>query len=178
MEQLDIFGTSMHEYLLVIEPNSKTTEKVIGLRELLSKTIPLSKDSLQSKPHISLCYFEANDSSDELIISKMKQATSSIKSFEIFLNDCEKWKNGTFILKIEQDQYIQQLQRELSAVFKGVIKTPHLTIARNIPEHSLNQISLDDFHYKGSFTCESVLLLKRGGNEPYQLLDKIDLLKD
>ena len=86
-------------------------------------------------------------------------------------------KNGTFIVRVSQDKYIQQLQEELSKVFKGVIKTPHLTIARNISEQFLNQLSFDNFQYDSSFTCESVLLLKRNGNEPYQLLDKIDLLK-
>nr|WP_294861893.1 2'-5' RNA ligase family protein [uncultured Fluviicola sp.] len=175
MNQLDIFGTKIHEYLLVIEPDSKTIGKIIAIRELLSRTIPLSKDSLQSKPHISLCYFEANDFSDELILSRMKQVISSIKPFEIFLIGCEKWKNGTFILQVDQNEPIQNLQRELSAVFKGVIKTPHLTIIRNLPQRFLNQLSLSDYHYDGSFTCESVLLLKRSGNEPYHILGKIDL---
>jgi len=177
MDQLDIFGTKSYEYLLVIEPDSKTTDKVIELRELLNKTIPLSKESLQSKPHISLCYFEATNFSEELILSRMKKATSIIKSFDILLMGCEKWKNGTFILKVNQDGAIQQLQQELSAVFKGVIKTPHLTIARNLPEQFLNQLSPGDYHYDDYFTCESVLLLKKNGNEPYQLLDKVDLSK-
>lgn len=173
MHQLDIFGTQTYEYLLVIEPDSKTTDKVIAMRELLNKTIPIMNDSLKSKPHISLCYFEANDSSEEIIISKMKQAVSLIEPFDILLKGSEKWKNGTFILKIEQNVYIEQLQRELSAVFKGIIKNPHLTIARNIPEQILNQLSLEEYDYNGYFTCESVLLLKRSENEPYQLLDEI-----
>ena len=89
--QLDIFGTRTHEYLLVIEPDSKITEKIMVIRSQLNQITSLSRDSLQSKPHISLCYFEANDFSDELIVSKMRQAISSVKPFEILLNGCEKW---------------------------------------------------------------------------------------
>lgn len=173
--QLDIFGTQTHEYLLVIEPDSKTIEKIMAFRAKLNQITPLSRDLLQSKPHISLCYFEANDFSDEFIISKMKQAISSTKPFDILLNGCKKWNNGTFILRVSPNKYIQQLQAELSKVFKGVIKTPHLTIARNISEQFLNQLSLDDFQYDGCFSCESLLLLKKNGNQHYQSLDKIDL---
>ena len=107
----------------------------------------------------------------------MKQAISSIKPFDILLVGSEKWKNGTFIIKVHQDERIRQFLQELSAVFKGVIKTPHMTIARNLPKRSLNKLSLSDYDYNGHFTCESVLLLRRNGNEPYQLLDQIDLLK-
>ena len=177
MNQLDIFGTKNHEYLLVIEPDLTTTDRVIAMKELLNKTISLTTDSLQSKPHISLCYFEANNYSEELILSRMKQAISSIKPFDILLVGSEKWKNGTFIIKVHQDERIRQFLQELSAVFKGVIKTPHMTIARNLPKRSLNKLSLSDYDYHGHFTCESVLLLRRNGNEPYQLLDQIDLLK-
>jgi hypothetical protein len=107
----------------------------------------------------------------------MKQAISAVTCFNVILNGCQKWKNGTFILRVNQDEYIQQLQKSLSRTVKGVIKTLHLTITRNIPERLLNQLSLDDFHYMGNFTCESVLLLKRNGSNPYQLLEKIDLSK-
>lgn len=178
MEQLDIFGTKAYEYLIVIEPDKKTIEKLIVFRKLLNAMTTLSKEFLQSKPHISLCYFEATDFSEELIISKIKQAISSIKSFDIALNGCEKWKNGTFILKINPDQNLYQLQEEFSKVFKGVIKTPHLTIARNLPEEFLNNLLPDEFQYYGNFTCETITLLRRSQNAPYQILDKIPLLQE
>lgn len=177
MEQLNIFGSETHEYLFVIEPDQKTADKLIQLRILLNTFISLQEETLHSKPHISVCYFQASNFSDELIISKAEQLISSIKSFDIALNGCEKWKNGTFILKVMQDEYIHQLQKELSKVFKGVIKTPHLTITRNLSEQFLNQLTLDAFQYYGGFTCESILLLKRNKTEPYHVLDKILLSK-
>lgn len=173
MEQLDIFGTTIHEYLLIIEPDKKTADKLIEYRKLLNSLTPLSKDSLHSKPHISLCHFEANDFSEELIISKTEQALSSIKCLDIILNGSEKWRNGTFILKINQNQYIHQLQKELSKVFKGVIKTPHLTVARNLSEQFLNNLILDDFDYHGYFACHEIILLKRCVDGPYQIVKKI-----
>lgn len=177
MGQLDIFGSQIHEYLFVIEPDQKTVEKLIQLKKLLHAQIPLSDQTLQSKPHISICYFEASDFSDELIISKSNQAISVIESFDINLSGCEKWKNGTFVLKIKQDQFIQKLQKELSLIFKGVIQTPHLTIARNISKESLDHLSIDDFQYTRSFKCQAILLLKKTGNEPYQILHQILLAR-
>lgn len=177
MEQLDIFGTKIHEYLLVIEPDKPTINKLTELKNLLNLQIPLSKDNLHSKPHITICYFEANDFSDELIMGKAKQTISKIECFDIVLDGCEKWKNGTFILKVRQVQHIQKLQDGLSSVFKGLIKSPHLTIARNVNERSLNSLPVEDFQYHGSFLCESILLLKKNGNNPYQVLDRISLFK-
>lgn len=177
MEQLDIFGTKIHEYLLIIEPDKKTADQLIEYRKLLNSMIPLSKDSLHSKPHISLCHFEANDFSEELIVSKTEQVLSSIKPFDIVLNGGEKWKNGTFVLKFNQNQCLHQLQGELSKVFKGVIKTPHLTVARNVSEQFLNNLRLDDFQYHGDFACEEIILLKRIADEPYQIVKKIPLSK-
>ncbi len=144
---------------------------------LMNRSISLPEETFHSKPHISICYFEANDFSDELIISKASQAFSAIESFDINLNGCEKWKNGTFVLKIKQDQFIQKLQKGISPIFKGVIQTPHLTIARNISKSSLEYFSIDDFDYTGSFHCKTILLLKKNGNEPYQILHQIPLTR-
>jgi 2'-5' RNA ligase len=177
MEQLELFGAKVHEYLLIIKPDSIITNRIIEFRESLNRITSLPKDSLRSKPHISLCYFEATDSSVELIISKTKQAISNITSFKVVLDGCEKWKHGTIILQINKNDQLEKLQKELSKVFKGVTKTLHLTILRNIPGQSLNQLSLDNFPYYGEFNCESILLLKKTANKPYQLLKQIDLLK-
>lgn len=178
MEQLDIFGSKLHEYLLVIEPDSKTKERIIEFRELVNKIIPLSRESLESKPHISLCYFEATNFSDELIISRAQQAISAITPFDVVLDGCEKWKNGTFVVKVNQDKHINHLLEKLTVVFKGVIKTPHLTIARNIAGKLLDQLPMENFEYKSEFKCESIYILKKKESNPYQLLDTIYLKED
>jgi hypothetical protein len=166
-EQLDIFGSSNCEYLIIIEPDPKIIEKVIGFKKLLISTYHLSTDSLHSKPHISLCYFESNDFSDDLIIEKSKLIASNIKSFKISIIGPEKWRNGTLILKIDQDKFIRNLQYALSKNFKGVLKTIHLTISRNIPSRILDNLSLEDFKYAENFMCKSILILKKTKNAAY-----------
>ena len=175
MEQLDIFGGETYEYLFVIEPDQKTSEKLIEFRMLLNSITPLSEEVLHSKPHISICHFEASNFSDEYILTKAKQVLSSVKSFDIQLEDSEKWKNGTFVLKVKSDENTLELQKQLSTVFKGVIKTFHLTIARNISAAFSNQPPIKNFDYKGHFNCESITLLKKKGNMPYQVVEKIHL---
>ncbi len=175
-EQLDIFGGSISEYLIVIEPDHATSQKVILLKQQLNSIFPLSDDSLHSKPHISICYFEANESSEELIEEKLNSAVSSIKPFTISISGAEKWKNGTFVLQLIQNESVSQIQKELSLRFKGIIKTPHLTIARNIPERISEKISLDHFDYHGNFICDSILILKKKPGKLYQTLLKVELL--
>lgn len=175
MKQLDIFGCETHEYLFVIEPDEQTTEILIHLRKQLHISFSLSDQTLQSKPHISLCYFEASDFSDELIISKAKQGLAAIEKFNVAIDGCEKWNNGTLILKIKQDSSIQKLLQELVTVFKGIIRTPHLTIARSIPKSFLEHLPIEDFQYQGNFNCDSIVLLKKTGGDAYQVLHKITL---
>ena len=177
MRHLDIFGNEIHEYLFVIEPDEQTTEALIHLRKQLNTLIPLSDQTLESKPHISLCYFEANDFSDELIISKAKQRLIHIENFNITVDGCEKWNNGTFILKVKQDPHIETLLQELATVFKGIIRTPHLTIARGIPKTFLEHLPINDFQYRGNFNCTRIVLLKKTGDKAYQVLHKFSLQK-
>ncbi|TSJ40194.1 2'-5' RNA ligase family protein [Fluviicola chungangensis] len=173
MQQLDMFGSELHEYLICVEPDQQTTNKVIQLKHLLHTSIPLSDQVLKSKPHISLCYFEASDFSDELIILKIKQALAGIECFKIGLNGCELWNNGSFILKVDHTESIHMLQKQLSAHFKGVVQTLHLTIARTISRKQFADFSANDFQYSGNFSCDSIVLLKKSGNTPYQLLHRI-----
>ncbi|MNV37696.1 hypothetical protein D3C71_1292250 [compost metagenome] len=174
-EQLDIFGGSISEYLIVIEPDSIITQKVVQLKQQLNSIFPLSEDSLHSKPHISLCFFEANEFSEELIQEKLAWAVSSLGPFTISISGTEKWKNGTLVLQLTQNEFLNKIQKELSFAFKGIIKTPHLTIARNIPERILEQISLDNFDYQGHFICESILILKKKSGKSYQTFSKVKL---
>lgn len=173
-EQLDIFGGSISEYLIVIEPDLATSQKVAQLKQLLNTIFSLSEDILHSKPHISLCYFEANESSEELIEEKLTAMTVSLKPFTVVISGVEKWKNGTFILQLIQNEALNYIQKELSDSFKGVIKTPHLTIARNIPERILEQVSTNHFDYQGSFLCKSILILKKSQGKSYQALSRVE----
>lgn len=171
--QLDLFGGSISEYLIVVEPDYNTSQKVIHLKQQLNAIFPLQEDILHSKPHISLCYFEANESSEEFIREKLASSTSSLKPFTISVSGAEKWKNGTLVLKLSQNEHLNYLQKELSLSFKGIIKALHLTISRNIPERILEQVSTDNFDYQGNFLCESVLLLKKSPGKSYQLLSSV-----
>ena len=175
MEQLDIFGGEICEYLFVIDPDQKTYEKVIELRMLLNNTISLSEEVFHSKPHISLCYFEATNSSDEYILTKAIQVLSSVNSFDVQLKGSEIWKNGTFVLKVNPDENILELQKQLSSAFKGVIKNFHLTIARNISIELSNELPTERFDYQSQFNCNSIYILKKKENKPYHIFGTIHL---
>lgn len=175
MGQLDIFGSEIHEYLFVIEPDQKTTEQLIQFRALINGVIPLTEEILHSKPHISICYFEASNFSDDYILSKAKQALNHLKSFDIQLNNAEIWKNGTLVLKVSPNENTLELQHQLSGVFKGIIKNLHLTIARNLTGKFQEQFSMEKFNCKNTFKCESISLLQKKEHKPYRVLGRIYL---
>lgn len=142
---------------------------------LVNRIIPLSEEILHSKPHISICYFEASDFSDDYILTKAKQVFSSIQSFTVQVEGSEFWKNGTLVLKVTPDDNTLKLQKQLSTEFKGVIKNLHLTIARNLSSELLDKTSMEPFDYQGEFTCNSIHILKKKGRESYQLIETIYL---
>ena len=90
MEQLDIFGSEIQEYLFIIEPDQKQRINLSDLEHLQIVTTPPSEEILHSKPH---------KWSIELLYShKEQQILSSVKSFDIELQVPEMWKNGTQLL--------------------------------------------------------------------------------
>ena len=175
MNQLDIFGSDIYEYLFVIEPDHETSGRVISMRNNLNRLISLPEEVLHSKPHISLCYFEARDFSDQFIRTKTKQVLSSLQPFDVQIIGSEIWKNGTFILKVNPNEHTLELQKQLSLAFKGVIKNLHLTIARSMPVEMISTIPMELFDYQGRFPCKSIYILKKKHPDPYQLLETIQL---
>ncbi len=142
---------------------------------LVNSISPLPEEILHSKPHISICYFEASDFSDEYILRKANEVFSSLRSFNIQVEGPEQWKNGTFVLRVNPDQNILKLQKQLSGAFKGVVKNFHLTIARNISVELMNKLPTKSVDYPCEFNCESINILKKKESKPYQLLETIYL---
>lgn len=181
--QMSLFAAITYEYLLVI--SSKEVERDIRqVRAKLHQLVGLSKNVLNSVPHISLHYFlHAGD--NDVVIKKMLRELSGIQAFRVKLEGVAFFGrenyDRTMYIKVENSEYIQELHLAMQKTFpyKKEKLNPHLTVARGIPVGKMELIepSLSDFEYYGEFDCEQVTVLRRmlGDEGPYELVRIINL---
>ncbi|WP_283093157.1 2'-5' RNA ligase family protein [Chitinophaga hostae] len=170
-------------YFIIISPCDRIKKIVEFFKILLDKIIPLSKINLYSKPHISLMKFSSTDD-DEQVIRKVKDALSSSQNFEVELNGSDIFQHGdlstTLFLKISNPTPIEALYQllltaDLAPVYRKKI-TPHLTIARTIPNDIFaGRVDLSKFDYYDSFLCKHITILKQAPGESYRELATIPL---
>jgi len=170
-------------YFIIISPDDPIKKKIELFKMQLGEIIPLSAHNRFSKAHISLMKFSSSDD-DEQVINKVKNALSSFQNFEIELNGSDTFTHGdsstTLILKISNPTPIEALyqlllEADLAPMFPKKI-TPHLTIARTIPNSEFaGNVDLSKFDYYDSFLCKHITILKQAPGEAYHELAKITL---
>jgi 2'-5' RNA ligase len=177
-EQLDLFGATMCEYLVIIEPDPVTTAKVVELKKLLQTFIFLPDRTLHAQPHLSIGYRQSKDDAEAEIIRKIKSAVAGLHSFEIEIDGAEIWKDNyseRLVLKIVPSEATQQLMSVVQqALGKSSSKTPHITIANHLSKGSLDSLSLDAFHYNHPFICNGITILKHSGKR-FEVIEQIAL---
>lgn len=158
-------------------------EVISLLKEKLLQQIPLAAFNLQSAAHISLLKFSATED-DEQVIEKVQNAVSHYQCFEIELDGDRIFEHGkvakSLVINILHPDAILLIQQSLLTAFKrkqrGVF-TPHVTIARDIPNNEFKKINLSAFEYHDSFLCKQITILKKKPGESYQRLAEIPLQK-
>lgn len=181
--QMSLFAAITYEYLFVI--SSMEVEKDIrSVRAKLHQLVGLSRNVLNSVPHISLYYFLHAGDGDTLM-KRVLEALSGMKSFRVKLEGVAFFgrenNDRTMYIKVENSEQIQQLHLAMQKTFpyKKEKLNPHLTVARGIPAGKMELIepSLSDFEYYGEFDCAQVTVLRRmlGNEGPYELVRIINL---
>jgi 2'-5' RNA ligase len=157
-----------YEYFLLITPSSKIRQQVRDLKAKLNERIGISKENLNSVPHISLALFREKANRDNYIIEKVKAAAAAFNDFDIVINGARTFDHTytrDLVLNVESRE-IQKLQKSLLNIFnlKAPEKfIPHITIARGITKNKFGQIEKDfhAFDLREGFICSSITLLKR-----------------
>lgn len=180
-EMVPVKGTS---YFIILSPIERVKEIVRAAKKALSNQISLSVNNLKSIAHISLLKFTAPDD-DQRISKQIKSALSSFPAFDIVVGEISIFKHGdqskSLVLKIDHPANIHHLHMLLLSALRirsSKKITPHITIARSIPNEDFNKIDLSAFNYRDSFLCQEITVLKKSpGDRQYKICFKMPLYK-
>ncbi len=161
-----------YEYLLVAHPDAAVNNKICREKQNFYNEYG-QKVSIKTQPHITVANFIALEAMEETIIRYIHRICSNRQSFNVSLNNYSGFPPHTVYLRVQDAQPFKELANELSVIDSYVrangcppahlIKTPHLTIARRIPEN-VYQKALKDYSQKifhETFLVDELLLLRR-----------------
>jgi 2'-5' RNA ligase len=170
--QLNLFSNEVHEYFFLIQPDQKTEKEVKLYKRIVNSSIHLSNENLLSVPHLSLFKWATSSSLDDYIIQKTEKALKNKGEFKIKLDGLDVYSHGSIrkslVLKVKDPQPIESVNRSLTNEFrfKPHKIRPHISIVRSIPVNDFEKISpLEQFDYKGEFTCNKITVLKKAGGQ-------------
>lgn len=161
-----------YEYLLVISPEGNVKCDIVRIKKIFGEHGCLYADKLV--PHITLSNFIQSSLYEGEIINLFKVYISSIEPLEVTLNGFGMFKRHTLYANVERKDVIQQVVQGLKSRFKNQMQAfdkippyfiykPHVTIARGMSELQA-EYALSKWisqTYQGSFTVNSILLLRR-----------------
>lgn len=144
-------------FFLLVSPPEEIMEYVSSKKKLVKELIGHNYESFQSKAHLTLHqYFDFHN---ESLLYTFSERISQIKSFTIHVADFKMFpNNGTIYLNafaLELDELAKRLRNKSF--------TPHITIAKKLNPQDLNLTwqAFKSLHYKNTFPCKSVTVLKR-----------------
>ena len=177
--QLNLFSEEIHEYFFLIQPDQKTEKEVKLYKRIVNSSIHLSPENLWSVPHLSLFKWTTSAGIDDYIIQKTEKALKDRKGFKVELDGLDVYAHGnikrSLVLKVKNPQPIMSVNKSLTSEFKfrpHKIR-PHISIVRSINVNDFDKLSsLNQFDYKGEFTCNKITILKKvlGQDQKYVTL--------
>lgn len=160
------------EYLLVAHPDDIVNDKINQEKQNFYDQHG-EKTAIKTKPHITIANFLAREPMEETIIRWIARICSNRQSFTVSLNNYSGFPPHMVYLRVQNPKPFQELAHELKVIDHYVrsnacppahlIKTPHLTIARKLPEAIYHKALMDysqkTFHE--TFTVNELVLLRR-----------------
>jgi 2'-5' RNA ligase len=176
----------MYEYLLVANPGNEINAQLIAEKESFYERYH-EKIAVKTKPHITIANFMAMEQMEDTIFRWMQRICSMQESFDVTLNNFSGLPPHTIFLRVQHPQPFIQLANQLRVIDNYVqeygmpaaklVKTPHLTIARSLPEDVYTKAMFDysrrDFF--GTFKVSELILLKR--RHQFDSCEKINVFR-
>lgn len=176
----------IYEYLLVANPGPDINPQLMAEKERFYN-IYKEKIAVKTLPHITVANFMAMEQMEETIGRWMQRICGMQESFLVTLNNYSGFPPHTIYLRVQHPQPFQQLANQLRVIDNYVrgygmpaarlIKNPHLTLARRLPEEvyakAISEYSRREFH--GSFKVTELVLLKR--RHQFDKCEKINVFR-
>lgn len=176
----------MYEYLLVANPGDEINGQLIAEKESFYERYN-EKIAVKTKPHITVANFMAMEQMEETIGRWLQRICGMQESFDVTLNNYSGFPPHTIFLRVQHPQPFQQLASQLRVIDQYVreygmpaaklVRNPHLTIARRLPEDVYTKAMFDysrrDFF--GTFKVTELILLKR--RHQFDSCEKINVFR-
>ena len=163
----------LYEYLLVAHPDAAVNAKVLAEKQSFYAQYG-EKVAMKTQPHITIANFIAREAMEDTVIRWIQRICNNVQSFNVTLNNYSGFPPHTVYLRIQNQQPFKQLANELKVIDNYVrsngcppahiITSPHLTIARKLPE-TVYLKALMDYSQKSfyeNFMVNQLVLLRRG----------------
>ncbi|MBO9571952.1 MAG: 2'-5' RNA ligase family protein [Chitinophagaceae bacterium] len=189
MQQNEIPGYRLNEYLLVISPNEALWDRIMDEKKKFAESYQ-STTALRSKPHITLINFVAWNMMEEKIATRFRHIAMGVTPFKIELKDFGSYPSHTIYINVATKIPIQELGKKLKQVQRLMkahpdynphfINDPHLTIARKLKpwQYEKGWLEYSHKHFSAKIIADSMLMLKRplGGEKAYQIVERFEFL--
>jgi 2'-5' RNA ligase len=162
------------EYLLVAHPDKEVRDKVVEEKRHFTKTYN-ERSAIKTHPYITIANFLGNEQMEGTLSRWIRNICNSHSSFNVTLNNFSGFVPHTIFLQIDNAQPFKQLAASLKVLDHFIqandcpplklVTTPHLTIARRLPEQVYFR-ALKDYmqrSFQQSFAVNSLTLIKRSG---------------
>jgi 2'-5' RNA ligase len=161
-----------YEYLLITPLSGEVYNNVMEEKQAFYGQFG-EKTAIKTKPHITIASFLAREVMEETVIRYVERICNQLEAFNVMLNNYSGFPPHTIYIRVQNQQPFRHLAGELKAVRDYVhscscppvklITSPHVTIARSLPEDvyfkALMQYSQRTFHE--TFAVNRLVLLRR-----------------
>jgi len=187
MEPIQIPGYAVSEYLLLLNPDTVLSEKILKLRQAFAARYGLPP-ARGLRPHVPLVRFAALQIMEEKIIQRLQVITMGVTPFKVELRDFGSYPTHSLFVQVTTRLPIQQLVRSLKEAQRLMklspdhkphfFEDPHITIAQKLKPWQYEGGWLEYSHrqFTGRFIADGMLLLRRaqGDRRPYQVVRRFE----
>ncbi len=182
-----MLNSTIYEYLAIIAPEDPVKSDIEAMKQSC-KTDYGWKTEAGTKPHLTLFSYLGNAESENILIKNLAQITTQTPIIAVKLSgfDCFAGNQYTIYVKVEEDLNLSRLLKALKKILGRPLKAgnkadvytstrAHLSIAKGISRSDFEKAwpNWKDRIYKGAFTADRLLLLRRTPGSMYRSFDKV-----
>ncbi|MVN20713.1 2'-5' RNA ligase family protein [Mucilaginibacter arboris] len=173
------------DYLLIIPPDRDVVSKIMYFKLKAWEMIG-AYPSLHSTAHITINHdYNIYASVFEEKLTYYRRKVSFINTFEVKISGFDKFQHGdtyTIYAKVEVSAAIKETLSKFNKTFsKGVVKTPHITIAKTITKEKFEILwkYFEHLNFEYSFYPDKIRVLetptRRFFNQPMKMKTELKL---
>lgn len=186
------YEKGLREYLVILNIPEYIIKDVQKFKSEFRNTFGYAR-YLESKAHISLCYFEIVSTPEQSIQKELQNYFKDWRAFKVTISGFNHFAGSRTLFLSPSGKEIIKLQNHLRTVLRQRIKIgkkytqairkPHITIASNISSDTFAKglIYYSDKHYNQNFIANGITILRKNrsyNEEHYKIAFNLEFCDD